>query len=478
MTFCQRDEELLNKYFLKALYLFHKTQWIYNHPVTEILVKGSLDAIPKEWLDVLQILSSEELNNFVVNKTLSVWPKTLQNFIEKCKYTNKLSHVNPSTTLKVPHQFIRGLNPKKQHEIIHFAELIHTQCKTLNIEVIIDFGSGLGYVSQLLYHLYGYKVLGLDGNETNINIARNRQMKIYPTSVNHVKYALCKLSCHSIETIESLVLSEFGKIDNICFIGLHACGDLSVYVSKIFNNMKNAQLLILISCCYHKLSVSKNENVISNSVQHFDHFPMSQCLQKAIAYSNLDTSTFLRQPFLRLACQEPAERWINMSQDSHDIHAFHVLSRAVFGLYVKQNKLHLRKQVRKATRRSQCSSIENYVKDTLLRYTLEPINEIIPQREGKFNDHETIENEITELWKHHCQRLRQVEIYTGLQLILQAPAESMVLQDRLCWLREQGLNATIIPVMNNILSPRSNAIIAQKVNNISLNRITKRKENV
>lgn len=70
MTFCHQNEELLTKYFQDALCLFHKTQWIYNHPVTEILVKGSLDDIPKEWLDVLQSLSSEELNNFVVNKTL------------------------------------------------------------------------------------------------------------------------------------------------------------------------------------------------------------------------------------------------------------------------------------------------------------------------------------------------------------------------------------------------------------------------
>lgn len=74
-----------------------------------------------------------------------------------------------------------------------------------------------------------------------------------------------------------------------------------------------------------------------------------------------------------------------------------------------------------------------------------------------------IKNDIIELWKHHCQRSKEVEIYTGLQLILQAPAESIVLQDRLCWLQEQGLEATIFPVMNKILSPRSNAIIAQKL---------------
>lgn len=45
--------------------------------------------------------------------------------------------------LDMPQQFIKGLNPKKQHEIMHLAQLIHAQCKTQKIDVIVDFGSGL-----------------------------------------------------------------------------------------------------------------------------------------------------------------------------------------------------------------------------------------------------------------------------------------------------------------------------------------------
>lgn len=55
-----------------------------------------------------------------------------------------------------------------------------------------------------------------------------------------------------------------------------------------------------------------------------------------------------------------------------------------------------------------------------------------------------------------------VEIYTGLQMMLQLPAESLILQDRLCWLREQGLEAVAISLMNNCLSPRSYAIVSCK----------------
>lgn len=46
--------------------------------------------------------------------------------------------------------------------------------------------------------------------------------------------------------------------------------------------------------------------------------------------------------------------------------------------------------------------------------------------------------------------------------MLQAPAESLVLQDRLCWMEEEGLEAKIIPVMNKYISPRAYAIVSHK----------------
>lgn len=60
------------KYFSEALCFFHETQWLHNIPVTEILTKASLDAMPKEWIKHLQILENEELNNFVTRKTIKV----------------------------------------------------------------------------------------------------------------------------------------------------------------------------------------------------------------------------------------------------------------------------------------------------------------------------------------------------------------------------------------------------------------------
>lgn len=75
---------------------------------------------------------------------------------------------------------------------------------------------------------------------------------------------------------------------------------------------------------------------------------------------------------------------------------------------------------------------------------------------------EEMEKGITQVWEEQSRRLKAVEIYTGLQMMLQLPAESFILQDRLCWLHEQGLEAAIVPVMNKCISPRSYAIVSHK----------------
>lgn len=77
------DVSAEKKYFSEALYLFHETQWLHNVPVIEILTRASLDAIPKEWMEHLQALENDELNNFVVERIIKV---------KKC-FTKKFIHV-------------------------------------------------------------------------------------------------------------------------------------------------------------------------------------------------------------------------------------------------------------------------------------------------------------------------------------------------------------------------------------------------
>lgn len=66
------DTNAEKKYFFEALSLLYEMQWLHNIAVTEILIKASLDAIPKEWIEHLRILKNEELNNLIARRTIKV----------------------------------------------------------------------------------------------------------------------------------------------------------------------------------------------------------------------------------------------------------------------------------------------------------------------------------------------------------------------------------------------------------------------
>lgn len=190
----------------------------------------------------------------------------------------------------------------------------------------------------MLHYLYGYHVLGLEKDKENVNRARARQCKFYPDSLAKVKYVHCEVTCDSADTIESTLRREFLDVSDVCLIGLHACGDLSINASRLFHEMKSVKLCILISCCYHKLSICDNAQTSSQKKQYFRNFPISASLREVIETYNFDVGQFLRVPFLRLACQESADKWRNLTREKHDEHSFYVLARAVLELYSKRSR--------------------------------------------------------------------------------------------------------------------------------------------
>lgn len=69
------DTNAEKKYFFEALSLFYETQWLNNIAVTEILTKASLDAIPKKWIEYLQILENDEFNDIIARRAIKVSQK-------------------------------------------------------------------------------------------------------------------------------------------------------------------------------------------------------------------------------------------------------------------------------------------------------------------------------------------------------------------------------------------------------------------
>lgn len=189
-----------------------------------------------------------------------------------------------------------------------------------------------GYICQILNYLYGYRILGLESNKNNQKTAEERQKLLYPDSLNDVKYICTTITEKSSDEIENFLDSFITNNDQkICIIGLHSCADLSINACKLFSKISRAKLLIMVSCCYHKIELNKDSG-------SFKNFPLSETLSAVIKNYPRDIQQVLNRPFLRLACQEPADRWENMSENQHQEHAFCVLARAVLELYSHQSK--------------------------------------------------------------------------------------------------------------------------------------------
>ncbi|XP_015110794.1 protein RRNAD1 [Diachasma alloeum] len=311
-----------------------------------------------------------------------------------------------------------------------------------------------GYVCQLLHHLFNYRVLGLESNPSITATASHRRDTLHPLSRPSVQYFCLKVTEDSAAEIEEL-LKSFTNNENekFCLIGLHSCGDLSANALRLFRDMENASLLIMMSCCYHKIECLEGK-------KGFKNFPMSRGLgRECEGIGNPEgVGDVLGRTFMRLACQEPAERWEKMAREDHEVHSICLMARGVLELFCHKNQIKLTKTRRKSVRSSKCRNFEAYFQNFTRRYNFNG-----QQLDKKYYE------EINQLWEENTPKLKLSEVYTGLQLLLQAPAEYLVLNDRRCWLEEQGFSETkILSVLDRKLSPRSHAIVSSKTNPITV----------
>jgi hypothetical protein len=123
---------------------------------------------------------------------------------------------------------------------------------------------------------------------------------------------------------------------SLCMTGLHACGDLTVDAIRLFFRLVSVKLLVMVPCCYHKMSLSKDTTVTEET---FSNFPLSSSLCKLVRSSTFcDSPFFLRRPFLRLASQETAARWHQWSDEDHKQHSLQVMARAILQLYAHNGR--------------------------------------------------------------------------------------------------------------------------------------------
>lgn len=135
-------------YLHRSIKLLLDYPWIFRESNTKFVERGVLDHIPNSWSDAIAQLTNEEFNELpcgLVNH--NALPEELTKLLRSAK---DLRRPISCGNLKVPgaadgdllQERIKGMSPKKSHEIIRLSEVIINQCGPDDV-VLVDLGCGL-----------------------------------------------------------------------------------------------------------------------------------------------------------------------------------------------------------------------------------------------------------------------------------------------------------------------------------------------
>ncbi|KAK3095107.1 hypothetical protein FSP39_010389 [Pinctada imbricata] len=362
------------------------------------------------------------------------------------------------------------MNPKKYHEVVCMSAAIHQVAAQSGCSVVVDVGSGLGYLGQVLHKSYNYKIIGLESKGCHTTGAEKRLHKTDSTmGIKNVTFELhdsqesmdqfatviqqcCQelrqecdekknqrsaasgISGNGLKSSDFLMEKHWDtdntETEKVLMVGLHCCGDLTPIMMKYFKALDFIKGLCCVSCCFHRMKFLDDHN--SNCI----NFPMSCVVRKLCQELEWHPSLY----GLRLAAQETrlgitfifirmfeivrvllvlySCRWGVQSQADHEYHMKNVAYRGILQLYLN--------------------------------------------KDGSSPPLDKIKESLRELYSEQEQYFKYIEPITALQVTLQPLLEWLIYKDRELWLMEQGTNATVKPIFDDFISPRNLAIIADK----------------
>ncbi|KAH8355038.1 hypothetical protein KR093_004212 [Drosophila rubida] len=457
-------------YFKAATEFLKKYSWVFSEANTSCI--KALDLMPQVFKDYFLNAPNESLNAFpYVTEPLDYCPTELQDFRLRISQLTPEA-ITATALVRVPRKsnnLNRKIGQKKLHEIEQLAANIHEHSTKDATQVLVDLGSGLGYLSEALLELNdNYLILGLEADEQRVISAQQRCKKLLPQkALNSISYrqefisatpkSRDRIEAYTLELLQSSGLSPELSTISIAIIGLHACADLSVSAMRLFLTMPQVRSLHIMPCCYHKLAL--REGVESSASCPFVNFPLSNGLNKTAA--KLPECCFNR-PFLRLACQETRSRWRKDSPE-HAKHGHQMYLRALANALCDDPdelvKLH-----------SKDASLSH--KDILnfeglcRRYRLH--SRVTGQPLSWRLIHGIRFSQINERYSEG-RGSRLAEALCCLQASMQKLCENLLLYDRLCFLKEaaaeqrQPLEVRYEQLFDEQVSPRCQVLIAKKL---------------
>ncbi|CAH8598232.1 unnamed protein product [Schistosoma bovis] len=357
---------------------------------------------------------------------------------------------------------------------------------------IVDIGSGLGYLSNYIgYHLilkYGDlftepQIIAVECDEglhlkALTNLSQYNSIFQVKSLTSVVKRLLFRVESTNLDLLQTR-LYQFTSGYNYLLLGLHCCGDLSQSMIELFHQDCSAKILLLVGCCYHKMTVEK--------------FPTSDYLRKAMLNCDMNfIEKCITPATLRLACQHSPLTWLNWTELDANKHRIRVLARIILDLIlIKYNNLSMVfERYKRLDPVTQCDAIkkllatnyhENDANDNprslhfndvyphIINFWQKYLADILCSNQSTNSD-----LCFTEYRDYFEQIWNLIPGLLALQQLFQPLLETIVLFDRLWYLREYGnVNGKYdqddpyqysgyIRIFDPVLSPRCMALLVCK----------------
>ena len=354
------------------------------------------------------------------------------------------------------------LPAKKIDEVKSCSQIILDNVPTNS--TVIDFGAGKGYLSLDLA-ARGYHVLAIEGNPSHSQRFSQRLEKIRAKcDVNYKKTVAANqigrrsdqdvadfkakkeeldLALSHLEVKTHWVTPETDMSallpndwpSSLCYIGLHACGDLSVIAIKNFLHEQSSTHSVTFPCCFHKLSE--------------DQFPITDTFKDIL--SNIPHSYALRT----VAIANSGMKKVNLEQIEATV--THSFTRALVGAVLFSA----------GYADSYCNAaIKKKDFTNSLDFFIKSCETFLVDKNPDFSILSAIfEAEITnleEVWKAGLMLKDIFTSYSVAQTLSAFVFEAMVLQDRLLYCSERGASAELVQFISPDTSPRCFALVLKK----------------
>ncbi|KAK4468150.1 hypothetical protein MN116_008315 [Schistosoma mekongi] len=198
---------------------------------------------------------------------------------------------------------------------------------------IVDIGSGLGYLSNYIAYcfiqMYGNnsftkpQIISIECNESLhlkalTNLTHCDSLFHVKSFTSIVERLLFRVESSSLDLLQTK-LSHLIPDRNYLLLGLHCCGDLSQSMIELFHKDCSAQIILLVGCCYHKMTL--------------DRFPMSVYLRKNMLSCDIAfIEKCISTATLRLACQHSPLTWLNWTEVDANKHRIRLLARIILDM--------------------------------------------------------------------------------------------------------------------------------------------------